>query len=265
MSRLIEERIVGESGEAEHRVRLEPCPRRVRNYVAGVVVADSSRVRTMFETNHLPVYYFPLEDVAHELLVPSEHTSHCPYKGDARYYSVKVGETVRENAVWHYPEPLPDAPPELAGLVAFYWSRMDSWFEEDDEVYVHPRDPYRRVDVLNSSRHVVVQIEGETVADTHRPRLLFETTLPTRYYIPRVDTRMELLEPSETTTRCPYKGMASYFSVRLGERLCEDIAWYYPSPIPECSKIENLVCFYNEKVDIYVDGELEERPVTHFT
>ncbi len=272
MTQMIEDRIMRSgSGEpsgaegGEHVVRFESCPKRVRTFLGGVPVADSSRVLTMFETGHLPVYYFPSTDVRREYLVPTDHSTHCPYKGDASYFSVRVGDQLAENAVWQYAEPLASAPPELADRMAFYWGKMDAWFEEDDEVYVHPRDPYKRIDVLNSSRHVEVKIADETVADTRRPRLLFETKLPTRYYIPRMDVRLDLLEPSDSTSRCPYKGVATYFSVRVGEQLLEDIAWCYPLPIPECPKVENLICFYNEKVDIYVDGELLERPVTNWS
>ena len=133
--------------------------------------------------------------------------------------------------------------------MTFEWSKMDAWFEEDDEVYVHARDPYKRVDVLHSSRHVSVVVAGELVAETRRPSLLFETGLPTRYYLPKADVRMERLIPNAKETRCPYKGLASYYSVRTGAAIVPDIAWCYRHPIPECSKIENLVCFFNERVD----------------
>jgi uncharacterized protein (DUF427 family) len=139
---------------------------------------------------------------------------------------------------------------------------VDAWFEEDDEVFVHARDPYHRVDVLNSSRHVRVEIDGATVAASRRPRLLFETGLPTRYYLPKADVRMDLLEPTDTTTRCPYKGEAIYWSARIGGQLREDVVWSYPYPIPEIPKIEHLLAFFNERVDLYVDGELQVRPQT---
>jgi uncharacterized protein (DUF427 family) len=151
---------------------------------------------------------------------------------------------------------------QLADHVAFYWDRVDAWFEEDDEVFKHARDPYKRIDVLQSSRHVEVFIDGVKVADTVRPRLLFETGLPTRYYIPRLDVRVDLLRPSTTTSVCPYKGVASYHSVALPDRVAEDIAWYYPAPIPEIPKIEAHLCFFNEKVDIVIDGTPVSRPVT---
>jgi uncharacterized protein (DUF427 family) len=132
-------------------------------------------------------------------------------------------------------------------------------------VFVHPRDPYHRVDVVHSSRHVKVVVDGEVVAETTRPRLLFETGLPTRYYIPKLDVRMDLLQPTDSVTACPYKGRARYWSVRVGDRTLKDLVWSYPAPIPECPKIEGLLSFYNERVDIYVDGELQPRPKTQWS
>ena len=161
--------------------------------------------------------------------------------------------------MWSYPDPI-SGREDIAGYLAFYFDKLDTWYEEDDEVFVHPRSPYHRVDVLNSSRHVRIEVDGETIADTSRPRLLFETGLPMRCYIPRADVRMELLEPSDNHTQCPYKGVASYFSVRVGDRLHEDLVWTYPFPIPECPKIEGLLAFWDERVDVFVDGELQPRP-----
>jgi len=240
-------------------VRLEPCPRRIRVMVAGEFVADSTDAVYVFEQGHLPVYYFPRKDVRFDLLEPTTTSSHCPRKGDAVYWSVVVGDQRRTDAVWAYPTPL-DSVPELADLVAFWWDRVDAWFEEDEEVFKHARDPYKRIDVLQSSRHVEVFIDGVKVADTTRPRLLFETGLPTRYYIPRLDVRADVLLPSDTTSVCPYKGTAHYHSVALPDRVATDIVWYYPAPIPEIPKIEQLLCFFNEKVDIVVDGVAQPRP-----
>ena len=142
---------------------------------------------------------------------------------------------------------------------------MDEWYEEEEQVFVHPRDPYHRIDVLQSSRHVRVEVNGEVVAETQRPMVLFETGLPPRYYIPEEDIRMELLEESEETTRCPYKGVASYYSVEVGDERVEDLVWYYPEPIPEAARIKGLLCFFNEKVDLEVDGEEQERPRTQWS
>ena len=242
-------------------VRIEPTGRRVRVRVAGTTVADSTRVLVLLEPRHLPVYYFPIDDVRGDLLEPSSKATHCPWKGDASYWTIRVGEQTRRNAVWGYQDPLPEAA-EIKGHVAFYWNKVDTWYEEDDEVFVHARSPYHRVDVLNSSRHVRVVIGGETVAETRRPRLLFETGLPTRYYIPRADVHMDLLEPTGTLTRCPYKGQAVYWTVEAGGTVVKDAVWSYPFPIPECPKIEQLLAFFNERVDLYVDGELQPRPKT---
>lgn len=245
------------------RVRLEPCPRRVRVFFGSEAVADSTRVVYLYETGHLPVYYFPLADLRSDLLKETDHHTTCPYKGEASYYSVVIGDRTVDNAVWTYPTPI-DAVPELAGYAACYWNKADAWYEEDDEVFVHPRDPHHRVDVLNSSRHIQVFVGGTVVADSRRPRLLFETGLPTRYYLPKLDVRQDLLVPTDSRTRCPYKGEAVYWTVNAGERL-EDSAWSYPAPLPEIPKIENLIAFYNERVDIIVDGVPQERPTSKWS
>jgi uncharacterized protein (DUF427 family) len=247
-----------------HTLYFEESPRRVRVMFNGETVADSKRAKLLHETGHLPVYYFPREDVRMDLLEESEHTTHCPFKGEASYWSVRVGDRISENAVWGYPEPI-DSCPAIAGYVAFYWNKMDHWFEEDEEVFVHPRDPYHRVDILDSSRHVKVSVNGEVVAETRRPIVLFETGLPPRYYIPPEDVREGALVESEKTTRCPYKGKASYWSVEAGGERVEDLVWYYPDPIPEAAKIKGLLAFFNEKVDLEVDGEEQERPKTQWS
>ncbi len=252
----------------EHTLYLEDSPRRVRVMFSGQTVADSRSVKLLHETGLLPVYYFPEEDVRMDLLEESDHSTHCPFKGDASYWSVRVGNRVAENAVWSYPEPIDSAPP-LAGYLAFYWRIMDHWYEEDEEVFVHPRDPYHRVDILESSRHLKVRVNGEVVAETQRPKVLFETGLPPRYYIPPEDVREDVLVGSEKTTRCPYKGTASYWSVETGGERAEDLVWYYPEPIPEAAKIKGHLAFFNEKVDLEVDlevdGEKQERPQTQWS
>jgi len=262
----MEERVIVRANQdPAYSLRAEPTDRRVRVLVNGVVIADSVRVKLVFESKRMPVYYFPVEDVRMDLVTPNGQRRNMPPKGEQVQLSVRVGDRTVGNAGWLFEDPAPVAA-ELKGMVAFYWSRMDQWFEEDDEVYVHPRDPYHRVDVLHSSRHVEVVVLGETVADTRRPRLLFETGLPTRYYIPRVDVRTELLVPSDTRSSCPYKGDAEYYSIRVGDSVAKDLVWYYRHPVAECPKIENLLCFYNEQVDqILVDGEPVPKPVTPWT
>jgi uncharacterized protein (DUF427 family) len=236
-----------------HTLYFEDSPKRVRAVFDGETVADSRSVKILHETGHLPIYYFPEEDLRQDLLEPTDHTTHCPFKGDASYRSVRVGDRTAENAVWSYPEPLESAPP-IAGYAAFYWNKMDAWYEEDEEVIGHPHDPYHRVDVLESSRRVKVRVNGEVVAETDRPKILFETSLPPRYYIPPEDVREELLAPSETNTVCPYKGVASYYSVKSGDETFEDLVWYYPEPLPEAQKVKDHLCFYDEKVELEVDG-----------
>jgi uncharacterized protein (DUF427 family) len=267
MSLNLEDRKVAnhDSSTGAPRVRIEPNARRLRAFVNGKPILDTTRSVYLFETNHLPVYYVPIADVASGVLVPTDHHTHCPYKGDASYWSINVDDRVIENAVWGYPNPIAEAP-DISGYVAFYWKSVDNWFEEDDEVFVHPRDPYKRIDVLQSSRHVQVVVGGVVVADTHRPRLLFETGLPVRYYIPKLDVRLDLLKPTQTRTQCPYKGEAVYWSVDTPSGPVDDIVWGYPAPIPEIPKIENHLSFYNEHVDaIIVDGITEERPVTSWS
>ena len=252
----------GFKANPSYRIAFEPSPRRVRVKFNGEWVADSTGAHLLFETRHLPVYYFPRRDVRMDLLRPTEHHTFCPYKGEAAYWTLAVGGKVSENAVWGYPEPFEEVA-QISDFVAFYWDRVDNWYEEDEEIFVHPRDPYKRVDVVASSRRVEVVLGGETVADTRRARFLFETRLPTRYYIPPEDVRMDLLIPSDKTTACPYKGRARYFSAKIGGALYEDIVWSYPEPIAECPKIKGLLSFFNEKVDeIRVDGIAQPRPVT---
>jgi uncharacterized protein (DUF427 family) len=142
---------------------------------------------------------------------------------------------------------------------------MDAWFEEDEQVYTHPRSPYVRVDILPSSRQVRFEVDGVIVAESPRPRVLFETGLPPRFYLPRTDVRLGLLEPSDRVTHCPYKGRAEYWSVRVGDTLHQDLAWSYPTPLPESQRIAGLVTLYNERVDLYLDGVHQPRPQTQCT
>lgn len=249
----------------DYRVVLEPSPRRVRVTFHGETVADSTRMMLLHETRHLPVYYFPLDDVRMDLMTRTDHHTNCPYKGDASYWTLTVGDRTAENAMWSYEDPYREVP-ELKGYAAFYWNRVDHWYEEDEEVFVHPRDPYKRVDVIASSRPVRVVLGGETVAESRRGRFLFETHLPVRYYLPKEDVRMDLLTPTQSRTRCPYKGEAVYWTADVGGRTYEDIAWSYPDPVPECPKIKGLVCFYNENVDaIVLDGRELDRPRTKWS
>jgi uncharacterized protein (DUF427 family) len=236
---------------------LEASPKRVRVEVAGETIADSQRAMMLHESGLQPVYYFPPEDVRADVLEPSDRHTHCPKKGDASYHTIRVGERVIENGAWYYPELLPDAPPALKGLIAFYFGRMDRWLEEGEEIGVHPRDPYHRIDVLATDRHIRVSLDGELLANTRRAVALFESNLPPRWYIPREDVIAEL-EPSDSVTSCPYKGTAGYYSVGGAK----DLVWYYEDPLVEVGRIKGLLCFFNERVDLELDGQLQECPET---
>ena len=239
----------------------EPSPRWVRVYFNRQLIADSKQMMLLRENNHLPRYYFPKEDVRMDCLQPSEHTTHSDLKGKGVFWHVQAGDKIANNAACSFRNP-PGNGPKLEDYVAFEWDKMDAWFEEDEEVFVYARDPYKRVDVLQSSRHIKDVVDDVAVGDTKRPWLLFETGLPTRYYMPKHDVRMDLLEQTDRVTRCPYKGEANLYSIQIGEKLHEGLAWIYSYPTLECTKIQGLVGFFNEKLDIYEDDKLLPRPKT---
>ena len=242
-------------------VHIELSPRRVRAFFDNQLLVDSERVLLVYETKRPPAYWFPTSDVQMDLLEEKPGGA----EGSGRvHWRARPGGKVEENLAWAHAEPTGELAP-LRDHLTFYWNAVDRWFEEDEEIFVHPRDPYTRVDTVHSSRHVRVEVDGQTVADSTRPILLYETGLPTRYYIPTLDVRMDLLEPTDTHTSCPYKGIASYWSLKVGDKTYKDYVWAYPRPIAEITRIENLLSFYNEKVDIYVDGVLQERPVSPFS
>lgn len=232
----------------KHKLFMHGFPRRVRARFAGKTVLDTERGRLLHETGLLPVLYVPEEDVRIDLLERTDHTTHCPFKGDAAYWTVRVGDRAAENAVWAYPEPKPESE-WLRGFMAFYWGRMDAWYDEDEEVRGHLRDPFHRVDARASSRHVRVLLDGEVVAETERPKLLSETGLPNRLYIPADDVRLGLLSESTKRTVCPYKGEATYWSLDGAE----DAAWSYEDPLEAAVKVGGHLCFDDEAVTIEVE------------
>jgi len=239
-----------------NEVRSERSEKRLRAYLGGELVADSTRPILVWEIPYYPTYYLPADDVRAKL-VPTGRTEHVDGLGEAELLDVDTGRTTAESAARRYSK----SPHEqLRGLVRLDWDAMDYWFEEDEQVFAHPRDPYHRVDILASSRHVRVVVDGVTVAESHQPRILFETHLPPRYYLPLTDLRLDLLRPSDQQTQCPYKGTANYWSLEVDGTRHEDLVWTYRTPLPESQKIAGLACFYHERVDLYVDGELQERP-----
>jgi uncharacterized protein (DUF427 family) len=212
-------------------VFVDPSPRRIRAEHGGEMVLDSRRVQLVHRHGALARYFVPREDVRWDLI------------GDVEAVT----------------------PPEgAAGLddhVSFDWHDLDAWFEEDERLIAHAIDPYHRVDVRRTSRHVVVSMEGQVLAESKRASALFETGLPTRWYVPRDDVAARL-EPSDLHTECAYKGLASYWSVRAGDELLENVCWSYHEPRHDALPVQDLVCFFNEAVDLDVDGERQERPET---
>lgn len=234
---------------------LEDRPHRVRLVVAGETIARSDRAKLLHETSLLPVYYLPEEDVRTDLLEPTDRVTHCPYKGDARYWTIRVGDEVRDDAVWNYPTPLEGAPP-LSSLLAFTFRSIDEWWEEDELVSVHPRDPYHRCDVIRSDRHVIVRVGGRIIAESTRPTMLFETALPPRIYLPEEDVDTSYLHRSATVTRCPYKGTANrYYAIEADGQRIEDAFWVIDDPNDEAAKVAGLFAVYQERVDVEVDGQ----------
>lgn len=225
------------------------------------MAADTLTPLLVWESPHFPTYYFPTADVAGDL-VPAGPGKRSPSRGDSELFDVRVADTTAPGAALRYPTSPIEA---LRDAVRLDWDAMDEWLEEDEAVYTHPRDPYHRVDILASSRHIEVQVAGVTVADSHQPRVLFETGLPARYYVPLTDIVHDRLRPSASVTHCPYKGAATYWSLEIDGTVYPDLVWIYRSPFPESQKIAGLACFYNEKVDLLVDGVLQIRPRTPFS
>jgi uncharacterized protein (DUF427 family) len=242
------------------RVRTEVGAKRVRAFLAGELVADTRSPLLVWEVPYYPAYYIPGSDIRAELIATGE-TAHSPSRGDGAVQDVKVSRTVASGAALRYDESPIEA---LRGHVRLQWDAMSNWFEEDEPVFVHPRNPYTRIDILGSSRHVRIEIDGVPVADSTQPRILFETGLPPRYYLPMNDLRLDLLRPSESKSQCPYKGTASYFSVEVDGNVTPDVVWYYPTTVPESQKVAGLACFYDERVDVFLDGVLQTRPKTKF-
>jgi uncharacterized protein (DUF427 family) len=241
---------------------VEPVPRRVRAMLGGQVVLDTTRALYVWEWPNYPQFYIPLADVRRDLLVDEDHAQHV-HRGQTQLYALKVGETLRPGAVRVYVDSVVEG---LTGTARFEWTALDSWFEEDEEVFVHPRNPYTRVDALRSTRHVRVELDGTVLAESSSSVMVFETGLPTRYYLNQTEVQFDYLVATDTVTSCPYKGTTSrYWSVKTGDTVHPDLAWCYDFPTRQLLPIAGLIAFYNEKVDVIVDGVRLPRPETHFS
>jgi uncharacterized protein (DUF427 family) len=235
----------------KHRLLATPLPRRVRGELGGEVVIDTENAFLLHETGLRPQLYVPLDDVQAEALARTDHTTHCPFKGDASYRTIAVDGRVAENALWVYDEPLEPAP-WLQGYAGVYLDRLDRWLDEDDEVQGFP-DPFHRIDVRRTSRRVEVRARGELVATSTRALLMSETALANRLYLPREDVAAQLRGPTDTTSFCPYKGTATYWALVLADGTeLPDAAWSYEQPFPECSPVAGLVSFWGDDVEVSV-------------
>ena len=236
----------------KHRILFEPHPRRIRAELGGVTVLDTVRGRLLHESNVMPRFYVPLDDIDQSLLERTDRSTHCPFKGDASYWTVRAGDRVAENAIWAYEDPKPEAA-WLAGYASMYWEKADAWYEEDERVFGHLRDPYHRVDIRRSSRRARVLVDGEVVAETDTPVLLFETSLPVRVYLRPEDVRTDLLTPSETETICPYKGTATYWSLRSNGTTIDDAVWTYADPLDGAGAIRGLMSFLGKGIEVELE------------
>jgi uncharacterized protein (DUF427 family) len=239
-----------------------PVPRRIRAMLGGRTVLDTTRALYLWEWPPYPQYLIPAADVDPEVLVDTGETRRRK-RGTVTKVGLRVGDVERPAAGERYDEsPIAGLP----GMIRFAWDTFDAWFEEDEEIYVHPRNPYARVDALRSSRTIRVELDGVVLAQSSSPVLVFETGLPMRSYLDRTAVDFRHLRPSATQTACPYKGRTSdYWSVEIGGQLHPDLAWSYAFPTRQLQPIAGLIAFYDEKVDVYIDDQLQARPQTHFS
>ena len=238
----------------EQTLYLEDFPKRVRALFGGETIADSRRVKALFETGRMMVFYFPRKDVDFDKLAPTERKTQCPLKGEAAYWSVCAGGREARDAAWSYETPIASAD-FLAGLIAFDYDAMDAWYQELDKVFAHPRDPYHRYDIHETDQRVTVWLEDVCIADTGSALVLFETSLPPRFYLPPEAVRTLLLVRSETVTQCPYKGEARHWHIRAESKRVDDAAWSYSDPFGEAGRIRDWLSFYPSKLRVEVDGE----------
>jgi uncharacterized protein (DUF427 family) len=241
---------------------IEPVPRRIRAVLGDTVVLDTTNALYVWQWPGYPEYFVPLADVDDSCLVDENRTDRQP-QGLARFHTLRAGGQSRPGAARVFTD---DALEGLTDTVHLDWKALDAWYEEDEQVFVHPRNPYSRVDAVRSTRTVRVELEGVVLAESSSPVMVFETGLPTRYYLNRTDVHFEHLTPTDTVTACPYKGTTSgYWSVQFGERIYPDLAWTYDFPTAELRPIAGLIAFYNEKVDLSIDGRPVPRPRSPFS
>ncbi len=269
-------RLAHENLRSLGELRFQPTPKRIRAAVGDRQLVDSSRAVLVWEPDRVvPSYAVPADDVESDLVAvdPASPPDHDPYvhlpdglrilppgsfglhTTEGQPLTLRWNGGAREGAAFRF------ADRELDGLVALDFTAFDEWLEEDERVFGHPRDPFKRIDVRRSLRHVVIESDGVVLAESSRPRLLFETFLPVRCYLPPDDVRLDLLEHSVTRSVCAYKGEATYWSLE-DEGGAVDVAWSYPRPLSDAIEVGGMVCFLDERVDVTVDGERRERPLS---
>jgi uncharacterized protein (DUF427 family) len=233
----------------ERMLFAEPLRRRMRVKFAGAWIADSEDVVLLHEPGRYPVAYFPLEDVADGVLEPNDHTTQHRDLGATSWYTVRAATQSKPRAAWQHTG-LPDHASELKGRVAFAWRAMDAFYEEDERIVGHAADAYHRIEIRQTSRHLVVRHEGRVIADTTRPLALYESGFAPRWYVPREDVDASKLTPAQGQTFCPYKGLCSYYDIAGAHRA----AWSYPDAYPEVSRISGLMSFEPDQVEATLDG-----------
>jgi len=272
------ERVLDHLMQGLEALRYEPTGKRVRAWLGGVLAVDSTRAVLVWEPRRVvPSYAVPESDVGVEVVATGAVGAaddggagvRIPAVSDRSVLDPSIpfavhtaeGEVVELRADGDTALGLRLRDPDLPGYVALDFSGFDQWRDEDEPLVAHPRDPFHRIDVLASSRHLRVELDGALLAESRHPMLLFETALPPRYYLPRDDVRVDL-RPSERRTWCAYKGQASYWSPVVDGHPLGDLAWSYEDPLHEAERVRRLVAFFDERVDVTVDGVRLPRPVT---
>lgn len=227
----------------------EPLRRRMRVRFGGAWIAESEQVILLHEPGRYPVAYFPLTDVTDGVLARSDHTTQHRDFGATGWYTVTAGDSSKQRAAYEHVA-LQEHAAVLRGRVAFAWRAMDAFYEEDERIVGHAADPYHRIDIRDTSRHLTVHHDGRLIADTSRPLALYESGFAPRWYVPREDVDQSALVPVETRTFCPYKGICGYFDI--GD--VHHAAWTYDDPWPEVRRVTGLVSFEADKVEIRLDG-----------
>jgi len=227
----------------------EPLRRRMRVRFGGEWVADSEDVVLLHEPGRYPVAYFPLRDITDGVLQPSDYTTRHADLGPTSWYTAQAGQQSKPRAAWQHSE-LPDYASELKGRAAFAWRAMDAFYEEEERIVGHAADPYHRIDIRQTGRHLVVRSGDRVIADTTRPLALYESGFAPRWYVPRDDVDQAALTPAEGQTFCPYKGLCSYYDIAGARRA----AWSYGDAWPEVRRVSGLVSFEPDKIEVYHDG-----------